>query len=150
MILTDAETWNVEQLLDFWRRRETHCEQLEMFLAMAERVLTGKDRPRDRQVHALIAHRFWLEIGDIQPVLAQGHVQPARAGWMRVASLASDESEDARGLPMLLASAMERIAQDEPVDVNVQIGSTLRVYRFKAGQRTLIDRQGRRAATRVH
>lgn len=123
-------------------------EQLEMALALSERVLTGKDKPSDRQIQATAAAQMWRELGSID----WAHVEPlsaARHRWSRVASLATQDESTRRAFLDRLKNAMSWICQDDPVDIEVGNGATVRVYRFHAGQRTLIDRRGGRRG-RVH
>ena len=119
-----------------------------MALALSERVLTGKDKPADRQAQAAAAALMWRELGRID----WAHVEPllaARGGWSRVASLAMQDEPTRQALLNRLMNAMSMICQDAPVDIEVGNGATIRVYRFHGGQRTLIDRRGGRRG-RVH
>jgi hypothetical protein len=127
---------------------QPRLQQLEMALALSERVLTGKDKPRDRQIQATAANQMWHELGTIDCA----HIEPLaarRSGWQRVASLGIQEDFERRAFIDLVRTAMGGICQDDPVDVEVTNGATVRVYRFHAGQRTLIDRHGGRRG-RVH
>jgi len=123
-------------------------QQLEMALALSERVLTGKDRPRDRQIQAAAASQMWHELGDIDWARID-RLSATRGGWLRVASLGIQEDSERRAFIGLVRGAMARICEDAPVDVEVSSGAAVRVYRFHAGQRTLIDRRGGRRG-RVH
>jgi hypothetical protein len=89
-------------------------QQIEMALALSERVLTGKDKPHDRQIQSAAADKMWRELGAIDWARIDRNVA-TRGGWLRVASS----------------------------------GETVRVYRFHAGTRTLIDRRGGRNG-RIH
>lgn len=176
MTLTDDESRRVEEFFAFFSKSQKCHERLEMFLAVTERVLThARDSARDRQLSAIIADRLWRAMGDVQEAVKDAHLA-ACGGWIRVASLTFQQSppadlpepirravvrSDVKVVPddivvpcaeefaRLLAEAMSRIARDEPVDVRVRIRSSLRVYRFQSGRRTLIDRQGSRRG-RVH
>lgn len=137
----------VAQLFDLSRGRP-HLEQVEMALALSERVLTGKDKPLERQAHAAAAAQMWHNLGSID----LAHVEPllaARGGWSRVASLAMQDEPARQALLNRLMNAMSMICQDAPVDIEVGNGATIRVYRFHGGQRSLIDRRGGRRG-RVH
>ena len=124
-------------------------EQMEMALALSERVITGKDKPRDRQIQATAAELLWRDLGAIEWAVIDA-VTAARHGWLRVASLAIQEPTVRQDFLERTIAAMGWIGQDDPVDIRVQTGATTtRVYRFRAGERTLIDRQGGRRG-RVH
>lgn len=130
-------------------RGRSLLQQLEMVLSLSERVLTGKrDKPYDRQIQAAAADQMWRELGSIDWAQVDP-VAATRGGWLRVASLIIQEPSERLVFVELAKDAMARICQDDPVDVKVATGSTVRVYRFHAGQRTLIDRLGGRRG-RVH
>lgn len=139
---------HVGEYVDLFRGK-SRLQQLEMVLALSERVLTGtRDKPYDRQVQAAAADQMWCELGPLD--LAQfDPVAAIRGGWLRVAGLVTKEESERRAFVELAKYAMARICQDDPVDVEVATGSTVRVYRFHAGRRTLIDRLGGRRG-RVH
>lgn len=130
-------------------RGRSLLQQLEMVLSLCERVLTGtRDKPYDRQIQAAAADQMWRELGSVDWAQVDA-VAATRGGWLRVASLLIQEESERRAFVELAKDAMARICQDDPVDVKVATGSTVRVYRFHAGQRTLIDRLGGRRG-RVH
>lgn len=129
-------------------RGRPRLQQLEMALALSERVLTGKDQASARQIQAAAANQMWRELGDID----WAQVDPraaSRSGWQRAASLRVLEDSERSALVDLVRAAMAVICQDDPIDVEVTDGTTVRVYRFHAGKRTLIDRRGSRRG-RVH
>lgn len=137
----------VNEYVDLFRGRP-HLQQIEMVLSLSERVLTGKATPPDRQIQAAAAALMWRELGMIDwgmidPVMA------TRGGWLSVASLAIQPEADRRNFLDLLRQSMPLICQDDPVDIAISTKTTVRVYRFHAGQRTLIDRRGGRRG-RVH
>jgi hypothetical protein len=138
----------VGEYVDLFRGK-SRLQQLEMALALTERVLTGtRDKPYDRQVQAAAADQMWRELGPLE--LAQfDPVAAIKGGWLRVANLVIREDSDRREFVELAKHSMALICQDDPVDVKVATGSTVRVYRFHAGRRTLIDRLGGRRG-RVH
>lgn len=129
-------------------RGRPHLQQLEMALALSERVLTGKDKPRDRQIQAAAADQMWRELGAVDWARID-RLAASMGGYQRVASLRIQEEHERRAFVELVKGAMARIFQDDPVDVEVANGATVRVYRFHAGTRTLIDRHGGRRG-RVH
>ncbi len=123
-------------------------QKFEMVLALSERVLVGKDKPLDRQTFAAAAHLLWNDIGSIDWSMI--NVPTAiGGGHIRVASLASQEDGARQEFLDLVTTSMPLISADEPVDIKIANGSTLKVYRFHAGKRTLIDRLGGRRG-RVH
>ncbi|MBL8976007.1 MAG: hypothetical protein JNK56_35715, partial [Myxococcales bacterium] len=72
---------------------QPHLQQLEMALALSERVLTGKDKPDERQIKAAAATQMWRELGDID--LSQSdRLVAARGGGARVASLGSQSERE--------------------------------------------------------
>jgi hypothetical protein len=123
-------------------------QQIEMVLALSERVLTGKDKPHDRQIQSAAADTMWCELGDID-LTHIDRFAATRGGWLRVASLGLQEEAERHVFVEVLKNAMARICQDSPVDIEVSSGATVWVYRFHAGTRTLIDRRGGRRG-RVH
>jgi hypothetical protein len=146
-VSSSVDQKQVEQLLALTRGRP-HLEKVEMALALSERVLTGKDKPPERQAQAAAAALMWRALGMIE----WAHVEPlaaARGGWLRVASLAMQDEPTRQALLNRLVNAMSMICQDAPVDIEVSNSATIRVYRFHGGQRTLIDRRGGRRG-RVH
>ena len=130
-------------------RGQSHLQQLEMSLALSERVLTGeRDKPCDRQIQATAADQMWRELGPIDWAQVDP-VAATRGGWSRVASLAIHSQAERHRFIEHTKDAMARICQNDPFDLTIVAGSTVRVYRFHAGERTLIDRvRGRRG--RVH
>lgn len=123
-------------------------QQIEMALSLSDRVLMGKDKPHERQIQAGAADQMWRELGAIDWAQIDSRAA-ARGGWLRVANLGTQEESERYAFIEVLKDAMARICQDGPVDVEVKSGATVRVYRFLAGQRTLIDRQSARRG-RVH
>lgn len=123
-------------------------QQIEMALSLSDRVLTGKDKPHDRQIQAGAADQMWRELGPIDWAQID-NLAASRGGWLRVANLGIQEEPERRAFIEVVKSAMARICQDGPVDVEVSNGATVRVYRFHAGVRTLIDRRGGRQG-RIH
>ena len=120
-----------------------------MSLALSERVLTGnRDKPCDRQIQATAADQMWRELGPIDWAQVDP-VAATRGGWSRVASLAIHSQAERHRFIEHTKDAMAQICQDDPVDLTIVAGSTVRVYRFHAGERTLIDRVGGRRG-RVH
>lgn len=73
-------------------RGKSRLQQLEMALALTERVLTGtRDKPYDRQVQAAAADQMWRELGPLE--LAQfDPVAAIKGGWLRVANLVVRET----------------------------------------------------------
>ncbi len=129
-------------------RGRPRLEQVEMALALSERVLTGKDKPSDRQVQAAAAALMWRDLASINWAHVETH-SAARCGWSRVAGLAMQDEPTRQALLKRVRDAMSMICQDAPVDIDVDSGAAIRVYRFHGGQRTLIDRRGGRRG-RIH
>jgi len=137
----------VGEYVDLFRGRP-YLQQMEMALALSERVLNGKDKPHNRQIQAAAADQMWRELGDVDWARVDRCVA-TRGGFQRVASLGIKEEKERRELVVFVKGAMAGICQDDPVDVEIGNGATVRVYRFQAGHRTLIDRHGGRRG-RVH
>lgn len=113
-------------------RGRPRLEQLEMALALSERVLTGKDAAYDRQIQAAAASHMWRDLGEVDLMKIDPR-EAARRGWARVASLAAQETAEGHAFLTRAGAAMEAIGQDEPVDIEVAAGAATRVYRFQAG-----------------
>jgi hypothetical protein len=79
-VASSLDPVRIAEYLALFRGRP-RLQQLEMALALSERVLTGKrDTPEDRQVQAAAAAQIWCELGSIE----WAHVDPlsaARDGW---------------------------------------------------------------------
>lgn len=101
-------------------------QQIEMALSLSDRVLTGKDKPHDRQIQAGAADQMWRELGSIDWAQIDG-LAATRGGCLRVANLGTQEESERCAFLEVVKTAMARICHDGPVDVEVSTGATVRV-----------------------
>lgn len=128
-----------DRIITDWEGRPT-LEKLEMALALSDRVLSGRDKPGDRQLYAGVAHIMWTRLSlDWNEI---GAPDARMRGWQRVACLADLEASVRDAMVVRVRDAMGLVCQDKPVDIKVMEGKTMKVYRFHQGQRQLIDRRG--------